>query len=65
MTKSVYEIFLYCSREKLKVYMFIDEYDNFTNTILDDQNFLTILYLINAKIIMMMMMMMMMMILVL
>jgi len=28
------EIFLYCARQKLKVYMFIDEYDNFTNTIL-------------------------------
>jgi hypothetical protein len=28
------ELFLYCSRNKLKVYMFIDEYDNFTNTIL-------------------------------
>jgi len=28
------ELFLYCSRQKLKVYMFIDEYDNFTNTIL-------------------------------
>jgi hypothetical protein len=27
------ELFLYCSRQKLKVYMFIDEYDNFTNTI--------------------------------
>ena len=28
------EIFFYCSRKKLTVYMFIDEYDNFTNTIL-------------------------------
>jgi hypothetical protein len=28
------ELFLYCARHKLKVYMFIDEYDNFTNTIL-------------------------------
>jgi len=28
------KLFLYCSRKKLKVYMFIDEYDNFTNTIL-------------------------------
>jgi len=27
-------LFLYCARKKLKVYMFIDEYDNFTNTIL-------------------------------
>jgi hypothetical protein len=27
-------LFMYCSRHKLKVYMFIDEYDNFTNTIL-------------------------------
>ena len=28
------KIFLYCSKNKLKVFMFIDEYDNFTNTIL-------------------------------
>jgi hypothetical protein len=28
------ELFLYCARNQLKVYMFIDEYDNFTNTIL-------------------------------
>jgi hypothetical protein len=28
------ELFLYCARHKLKVYLFIDEYDNFTNTIL-------------------------------
>ncbi|KPA13663.1 ATPase AAA [Candidatus Magnetomorum sp. HK-1] len=27
-------IFFHCSEKKLKVYMFIDEYDNFTNTIL-------------------------------
>jgi len=27
-------LFLYCARKQLKVYMFIDEYDNFTNTIL-------------------------------
>ncbi len=32
--KQLQEIFLYCSRQKLKIYMFIDEYDNFTNTIL-------------------------------
>ncbi|KPA13378.1 hypothetical protein MHK_006417, partial [Candidatus Magnetomorum sp. HK-1] len=32
--QKIQEIFLYCSRHKLKVYMFIDEYDNFTNTIL-------------------------------
>jgi len=28
------ELFLYCARNQIKVYMFIDEYDNFTNTIL-------------------------------
>ncbi|MBF0450585.1 MAG: AAA family ATPase [Candidatus Magnetomorum sp.] len=28
------KLFLYCARHQLKVYMFIDEYDNFTNTIL-------------------------------
>ncbi|KPA10087.1 hypothetical protein MHK_009676, partial [Candidatus Magnetomorum sp. HK-1] len=28
------KIFLHCSEHQLKVYMFIDEYDNFTNTIL-------------------------------
>jgi len=28
------KLFLYCARKQLKVYMFIDEYDNFTNTIL-------------------------------
>jgi len=28
------KLFLYCARNQLKVYMFIDEYDNFTNTIL-------------------------------
>ncbi|KPA15377.1 ATPase AAA [Candidatus Magnetomorum sp. HK-1] len=28
------ELFLYCARHQLKVYLFIDEYDNFTNTIL-------------------------------
>ncbi|KPA17314.1 hypothetical protein MHK_002467, partial [Candidatus Magnetomorum sp. HK-1] len=28
------KLFLYCARQQLKVYMFIDEYDNFTNTIL-------------------------------
>jgi hypothetical protein len=28
------ELFFYCARHQLKVYMFIDEYDNFTNTIL-------------------------------
>ncbi|ETR72558.1 MAG: AAA-ATPase [Candidatus Magnetoglobus multicellularis str. Araruama] len=28
------ELFFYCTRHQLKVYMFIDEYDNFTNTIL-------------------------------
>jgi hypothetical protein len=28
------ELFFYCARQQLKVYMFIDEYDNFTNTIL-------------------------------
>jgi len=32
--QKIQELFLYCSRHKLKVYMFIDEYDNFTNTIL-------------------------------
>jgi hypothetical protein len=32
--QKIQELFLYCSRQKLKVYMFIDEYDNFTNTIL-------------------------------
>jgi hypothetical protein len=34
INKKLQELFLYCSRNKLKVYMFIDEYDNFTNTIL-------------------------------
>ena len=28
------DLFFYCARNQLKVYMFIDEYDNFTNTIL-------------------------------
>ncbi|KPA16361.1 ATPase AAA [Candidatus Magnetomorum sp. HK-1] len=28
------ELFFYCARHQFKVYMFIDEYDNFTNTIL-------------------------------
>jgi len=28
------KIFLHCSKKELEVYMFIDEYDNFTNTIL-------------------------------
>ena len=32
--QKIQKLFLYCSRHKLKVYMFIDEYDNFTNTIL-------------------------------
>ncbi|MBF0451371.1 MAG: AAA family ATPase [Candidatus Magnetomorum sp.] len=32
--QKIQELFLYCSRKKLKVYMLIDEYDNFTNTIL-------------------------------
>ena len=32
--QKIQKLFLYCSRQKLKVYMFIDEYDNFTNTIL-------------------------------
>ena len=32
--QKIQKLFLYCSRNKLKVYMFIDEYDNFTNTIL-------------------------------
>ena len=32
--QKIQKFFLYCSRQKLKVYMFIDEYDNFTNTIL-------------------------------
>jgi len=34
VNKKLQELFLYCSRNKLKVYIFIDEYDNFTNTIL-------------------------------
>ena len=34
INQKIQELFLYCSRHKLKVYMFIDEYDNFTNTIL-------------------------------
>ncbi|KPA12876.1 hypothetical protein MHK_006917, partial [Candidatus Magnetomorum sp. HK-1] len=32
--KKLQELFLYCSRKKLKIFMLIDEYDNFTNTIL-------------------------------
>ena len=34
INKKMQELFLYCARQQLKVYMFIDEYDNFTNTIL-------------------------------
>jgi len=34
VNKKIQELFLYCARHQLKVYMFIDEYDNFTNTIL-------------------------------
>ncbi|KPA14773.1 hypothetical protein MHK_005021, partial [Candidatus Magnetomorum sp. HK-1] len=34
INQKIQKLFLYCSRHKLKVYMFIDEYDNFTNTIL-------------------------------
>jgi len=34
INQKIQELFLYCSRNKLKIYMFIDEYDNFTNTIL-------------------------------
>ena len=34
MNNRIQDLFLYCSRHKLKVYLFIDEYDNFTNTIL-------------------------------
>jgi hypothetical protein len=34
INQKLQKLFLYCSRQKLKVYMFIDEYDNFTNTIL-------------------------------
>ncbi|ETR67119.1 MAG: hypothetical protein OMM_11934, partial [Candidatus Magnetoglobus multicellularis str. Araruama] len=34
VNKKLQELFLYCARNQLKVYMFIDEYDNFTNTIL-------------------------------
>jgi len=34
VNKKLQELFLYCARHQLKVYMFIDEYDNFTNTIL-------------------------------
>jgi len=32
--QKIQKLFLYCSRHRLKVYMFIDEYDNFANTIL-------------------------------
>ncbi|ETR67250.1 MAG: AAA-ATPase [Candidatus Magnetoglobus multicellularis str. Araruama] len=32
--EKIQKLFLYCARQELKVYMFIDEYDNFTNTIL-------------------------------
>ncbi|ETR67121.1 MAG: AAA-ATPase [Candidatus Magnetoglobus multicellularis str. Araruama] len=32
--EKIQKLFLYCARNQLKVYMFIDEYDNFTNTIL-------------------------------
>jgi len=32
--EKIQKLFLYCARHQLKVYMFIDEYDNFTNTIL-------------------------------
>ena len=32
--QKIQKLFLYCSRKKLKVFMLIDEYDNFTNTIL-------------------------------
>ena len=34
INKKLQELFLYCARHQLKIYMFIDEYDNFTNTIL-------------------------------
>ncbi|ETR64885.1 MAG: hypothetical protein OMM_15186, partial [Candidatus Magnetoglobus multicellularis str. Araruama] len=34
INKKLQELFFYCARNQLKVYMFIDEYDNFTNTIL-------------------------------
>jgi hypothetical protein len=34
VNQKIQKLFLYCARQKLKVYMFIDEYDNFTNTIL-------------------------------
>ena len=34
VNQKIQEIFLYCSRHKLRVYMLIDEYDNFANTIL-------------------------------
>ncbi|KPA12520.1 hypothetical protein MHK_007273, partial [Candidatus Magnetomorum sp. HK-1] len=34
VNKKIQKLFLYCARQQLKVYMFIDEYDNFTNTIL-------------------------------
>ncbi|KPA17274.1 ATPase AAA, partial [Candidatus Magnetomorum sp. HK-1] len=34
VNKKLQELFLYCARHQLKVYLFIDEYDNFTNTIL-------------------------------
>jgi hypothetical protein len=32
--EKIQKLFFYCARHQLKVYMFIDEYDNFTNTIL-------------------------------
>jgi hypothetical protein len=34
INQKIQTLFLYCARNQLKVYMFIDEYDNFTNTIL-------------------------------
>jgi hypothetical protein len=34
INQKIQKLFLYCARQQLKVYMFIDEYDNFTNTIL-------------------------------
>jgi len=34
VNKKLQELFFYCARHQFKVYMFIDEYDNFTNTIL-------------------------------
>jgi len=34
VNKKLQELFFYCARHQFKVYLFIDEYDNFTNTIL-------------------------------